>query len=53
MRNVDREEIKDEWRLLYMIELVVEIFYEFLIKLFLFVNLYEFGNIRYKNIKGI
>lgn len=47
MRNVDREEIKDEWRLLYMIELVVEIFYEFLIKLFLFVNLYEFGNIRY------
>lgn len=44
MRNVDREEIKDEWRLLYMTESAAEISHESLTKSLPPANLHEFGN---------
>lgn len=47
MRNVDREEIKDEWRLLYMTESAAEISHESLTKSLPPANLHEFGNTRY------
>lgn len=47
MRNADREEIKDEWRLLYMTESAAEISHESLTKSLPPANLHEFGNTRY------
>lgn len=47
MRNADREEIKDEWRLLYMTESTAEISHESLTKSLPPANLQEFGNTRY------
>lgn len=42
MQNVDREEIKDEWRLLYTTESAAEISHESLTKSLPPANLHEF-----------